>query len=514
MRYGIFAPILLLIGLIILPVCAAEITLSSERNEYYIPLGEVAEIPLTAISSYDRAIDGTFRFTTVEQLQNAGMAMMSTQNQAYSHTLKPGVSNLSFSAGASDVEKNMRVQVSYDYSDPSPIQVTLPEIVLHFVVQPPPSGGTQSPVSSTSSPSSGNVPATSSIQIIQQSVNVQQQPGRSGNLQQAISNNQMPQDANALKEQLRKEAARKEQDKTRFDENLDSDPLMKSVNESMAADGFFRTSRVTNPESADSGSFVTEYQNSAGESASVAGNMENGVIPSLTETSAASLNVTAPLESNTTYQSMTQKLRDQGFSRNQTYLNISAGGATINLTYQNMQGKRVFINATSEQGNLTRLTMEAEPEAQADYLPVIAICILGAVIVIGIWIIIRRYRRPGKRMNVLPGYPSIQKKPFDHRKAATDLLALAESAFREKRYTDAYGMAGQALRLFLSWEYGARHEMTNEEMIAFLRIRNRDYHQVQSILDRCSDIEFAKGATDEGEFFSMLEYIRRLISNP
>lgn len=513
MRYGIFA-LILLTGLIILPVGAAEITLSSDRNEYYIPLGEVAEIPLTAISSYDRAIEGTFRFTTVEQLQNAGMVMMSTQNQAYSHPLKPGVSNLSFSAGASDVEKSMRVQVSYDYSDPSQVQVTLPEIVIHFVAQPPPSGGTQSPVTSTSSPGSGNVPATSSLQIIQQSVNVQQQPGRSGNLQQVISNNQMHQDANALKEQLQKEAARKEQDKTRFDENLDSDPLMKSINESMAADGFFRTSRVTNPESGESGSFETEYQNSAGESASVAGNMEKGVIPSLTVTSTASLNVTAPLESNTTYQSMTQKLRDQGFSRNLIHLNISAGGATINLTYQNVQGKRVFINATSEQGNLTWLTMETEPEAQADYLPVIAICILGAVIVIGVWIIIRRYRRHGKQVAGLPIHPATPLEPFDHRKAALDLLALAESAFREKRFTDAYGMAGQALRLFLSWEYGARHEMTNEEMIAFLRLRNRDFRQVESVLDRCSDIEFAKGAIDEGEFFSLLEYIRGLISEP
>lgn len=56
--------------------------------------------------------------------------------------------------------------------------------------------------------------------------------------------------------------------------------------------------------------------------------------------------------------------------------------------------------------------------------------------------------------------------------------------------------------------------MTNEEMIAFLRLRNRDFRQVESVLDRCSDIEFAKGAIDEGEFFSLLEYIRGLISEP
>ena len=76
------------------------------------------------------------------------------------------------------------------------------------------------------------------------------------------------------------------------------------------------------------------------------------------------------------------------------------------------------------------------------------------------------------------------------------------------------GHAGQALRLFLSYEYGARHEMTNGDMIMFLRSQNRDFYQIQTILDRCTDVEFAKGVMDEREFFSSVEYIHSLIAEP
>ena len=64
------------------------------------------------------------------------------------------------------------------------------------------------------------------------------------------------------------------------------------------------------------------------------------------------------------------------------------------------------------------------------------------------------------------------------------------------------------------YEYAARHDMTNSEINMFLRSQNRDFYQIQIILDRCTDIEFAKGVMDEKEFLSSVEYIRRLIAEP
>lgn len=506
----ILLALILLAGLVIFPAWAAGITMSADSSEYYFSLGEQADIPLGVTSSYDHDITGTIQFTTTEQLQNAGTVMMSTKNRVYTHTIVPGESQIGISAGTSDDEKSVRVQVTYDYTDISPVQVTLPEIVIHFVAQPPQSGSPQSPVTSTSAPGTGNVPSSSSVQIVQQSVSVQQQAGRDGTVQQSLPDIQQAQDANALKEQLQKEAARTAQAKDEFLSALDRDPLLASVNESLAADGFFRVSQITNPESGTAGTFSMEYRDAAGEAATVTGTMETGVVPSVTETSAAPVNVTVPLASNTSYQSIVQQLGEHGFSRNGTAMNISAAGSTVNITYLDPQGRWAVINATTDGKNVTRLTFATEPAAPFDFLPITAAIITMAVLLVIAWALYRRYRREGTRA-VIPARFTNLPDPFDHRKAARELLDRAGIAYTNHQYADAYGMAGQALRLFLSCENGARYERTNTELIAFLRSLNRDSQKIHEILDRCSDVEFAKGMAGEEEFPSMVAYIRSLV---
>ncbi|MFA7304882.1 MAG: hypothetical protein WC015_10285, partial [Methanoregula sp.] len=66
---GRFVTLCLLLCLVIVPVCAAEITLSTDQKDWYFSLGENADIPLKVISGYTQPVDGTMQFTTVEQLQ-------------------------------------------------------------------------------------------------------------------------------------------------------------------------------------------------------------------------------------------------------------------------------------------------------------------------------------------------------------------------------------------------------------------------------------------------------------
>jgi len=507
-------PLLLLIlcaGLLIVPVMAADITMSAGSSDYYFGFGESADVPIAITSTFDHDVDGTLQFSTTEQLQNAGTVMMSTKNKVYSHTVSPGASQITISAGTSDVEKTVRVQVAYDYTGTSAVHVALPEILIHFVAQPPQSGGSQSPVMSTSSAGTGNVPTSSSVQIVQQSVSSQQQAGRDGTVQQALSNGQLAQDTSALKEQLQNEAERAELDKAAFEEALSRDPLLASVNESLAADGFSRASQATNPESGTAGTFSQEYRNAAGETATVAGRMENGAVPSVTETSVAPVNVTAPLTANTTYQSAVKKVSEQGFSRNTSTLTIASdGGSMVNLTYQDPQGKRAFINATTDGTNVTQLTVAVEPDAPFDYLPMLAAIVAGVIILIAAWVLYRRFHRSGApALNMSP--TAMPREPFDHWKAARDLLAKAEIAYGKQQYSDACGLAGQALRLFLSGENGVRHEMTNTELLAFLHSIPADSSAVRDLLDRCTDVEFARGTLGLDEFPQMVASIRNMI---
>jgi len=503
--------LILCAGLLIAPAMAADISMSAASSEYYFGFGESADVPLAITSTFDHDVDGTLQFSTTEQLQNAGTVMMSTKNKVYSHTVSPGDSQITISAGTSDVEKTVRVQVAYDYTDPSAIHVAMPEILIHFVAQPSQSSGSQSPVTSTSSAGTGNVPTSSSVQIVQQSVSSPQQSGRDGTVQQALSNGQLAQDTSALKEQLQKEAEKTELNTAAFEEALSRDPLLASVNESLAADGFSRASQSTNPESGTAGTFTQEYRNAAGETATIAGRMENGAVPSVTETSAAPVNVTAPLAANTTYQSAVKQLSERGFARNTSTLNIAAGGGSmVNLTYQNPKGKLAFINATTDGTNVTQLTVAIEPDAPFDYLPVLAAIVIGVVILIAAWVLYRRFRRPGAPApNPVP--TAMPREPFDHRKAARDLLAKAEIAYGKQQYPDACSLAGQALRLFLSGENGVRHEMTNTELLTLLRSTPADNRTVRDLLDRCTDVEFARGTLGPDEFPKMAASIRSMI---
>ena len=482
------------------------------RDRYYFSLGESADIPVAIASDFDRSIDGTLQFSTVEQLQTAGTVMTSSNNRMYSHSISPGNSQITINAGSSDVEKNVRVQVTYDYTDTAPVQVRLPEIIIHFVSKPPPSSSTQSPITSSSAPGSGNSQMTSSVQIVQQSMSIQQQTGQQSTVQQAIANNQMPQDAAALKAQLQQEAAQKEKNQNEFNERLAADPLVQQVNATLAADGFIRESINTNPKSSDEGTFAMSYKNPAGDKMDLQGTMTGGIVPSVLEQSASAVNVTAPLSANTTYQSLASELKGQGFKRNQTLMNVTLLGATVNITYLSGQGEPAYVNATIDRENVTQVSLGISKE-KTNYLFIGLIVALLIILGLIIWWM---YRRMVVQKKILsPAGPLFHPAPveLDYKKEALRLLKEAEKSFARGEYQDAYGLAGRAVRIFLSYELGVRHELTNAELASVLAASGlaTQYKTVIALLERCSDVEFAKGQPDSGEFTSIIRQIMEMV---
>jgi len=201
----------------------------------------------------------------------------------------------------------------------------------------------------------------------------------------------MSQDTSALKEQLQREAAEKEQEKNAFNSALDADPLVQQVNETLVADGYSRASVDTNPTSGSDGSFAMTYQNAAGEQVNLNGAMTQGVVPSVTEQSAAALNVTAPLAANTTYQSFVRTLGDKGYSRNTTLMNVTLSGAMVNVTYLTDKGTPAFVNATVENGNVTEVSLGLN-ENGPDYLLIAIIAVVLVIAAVCVWLIWRRLK--------------------------------------------------------------------------------------------------------------------------
>ena len=506
------AALLLLIALIlcISPVAAAGIAITADRTDYYFLPGENADISLKVTNTYPQAVDGSLQFTTIEQLQKTGTVMISTKNRVYDRTFTAGNSLLNVSAGTSGEPKTVRVQVAYQYTDSVPVKVTLPEITIHFVETLPGTAAQQSPVTSTSGAGSAGGLGTSSVQIVQQSVSVRQQAGQDGTTQEGLQNGQLAQDAGALREQLKREAAEQEQETLEFNERLDADPLLLAVNASLAKEGFLRESVDANPAAGDAGIFSMIYRNGEGGQVNVQGAMESGAVPSVFEQSAIPFNVTPALPANATFRSFSGFLEGAGYLRNATVANVTLSGATVNLTYLDETGKRAYVNATVTQGNVTGITL-AEETAPADYLLYGVVAIIAALVAVSCRV---AYRRLKSGKSAAPaGSPTLPAppEPIDCRRESARLLAAAEEAYGGGRFADAYGLAGQAARLFISHRYGDRRERTVSEIAPVIADAGLGSTKIQALLERCTDVEFARGDTDAAEFTAMIRTIRDMI---
>ena len=89
----------------------------------------------------------------------------------------------------------------------------------------------------------------------------------------------------------------------------------------------------------------------------------------------------------------------------------------------------------------------------------------------------------------------------------------AISLYEEKQFKDAYGTAAQALRLYLSCKYGLKKEVTNSELINYLKSKGVEYGKFDRCLQLSSLVEFAKHMPDDGEFEEMIKIIKNTMKD-
>ena len=103
-------------------------------------------------------------------------------------------------------------------------------------------------------------------------------------------------------------------------------------------------------------------------------------------------------------------------------------------------------------------------------------------------------------------------KPFDYRSEANRLLNDAKRDFEHGLFKDAYGKAGQSFWLFLSYFHDVKEEMTNDEMIRYLKNLNKPSDHIKQCLDLCSLVEFAKYSANESDFSKIIQLTTKVIS--
>ena len=311
-----------------------------------------------------------------------------------------------------------------------------------------------------------------------------------------------------MKQQLQAEQARAQADKEEFLKNLHNDTTYRAVNQSLTDQGYAASKMDANPKSGNTGTFSSTYSKATGEQVSVSGSLRNGTATEITEQSAAPVLPPGPLVQNSSYQESGRGLENGGYQRSMTRIKNTPAGITVNQSYQDEAGKQAHLNATSAGMNVTSVTVEKEPVSAGYLLPVIAVIIIVILALAG-YLIYRKYWKP--RTPVAPAPVAYQPKVMDYRKEAELHLREAEKLASRQQYREAYGTAGQALRLFLSYRFGTGAEMTNTEVIDLVTGSGRKIAGIGHLLDRCSLVEFAKAEPEPGEFVQFSGTIRNIL---
>ena len=512
--------------LLVVPVLADDITFTTEQTDYYFNTGETAEIPIEYLNNIGNSVSGQMIYTTIEGVSSGSFTYSSSGTHSTSLTIPSGSGNFYLTGLSSDSEKVIDLDISFQYSDGgSSKTVTLGTITVHFT--PDFTGmNTQNPQTSQESSTSSSSSSSSQSSVSQQySTTISQMIGSSptqqaSSSQQALQNNQQNYNSESLKSQMEARSEEIAEEKEALSDVLENDDLLESVEEKLADEGFepVDDSESINPESGTEGSFTREYSNPDGNSVSLSGNIENGEVSSVETTFDPEEQknlIPESLLENTSYQGYLKSLTDDGFASVSASMNYTRSEALFNQIFAPVSGEEnnennPVINATltADLENVTSVELIRD----ADYswlIPVFAI-ILVAILCVAGWFVYSRYFRKNKEEEVMP---VVVKKPdFDYRKHAEELLREAESAFAEENYISAYGLAGQALRVYLSNRYYNGTEVTNEELLSKIVLNNEKRWAVKTILDDCELVEFAKEAPDRERFNEIISYIRKMIA--
>ncbi len=499
--------ILLLLCLLIPLVMAGDISLAADQQDYYFLTGQPVEIPLVVTSTFSGETPGTVRFSTDARLQKTGVVMISTQNRILSQKVPAGRSFLNLTLAPSQVSRDYKVHVSFYYT--APVNASLPEFYIHIVTNPGLLKDSAVPLVSTSRPETGGIPTNSSVSIAEKTVSTRQQMGSDSTGQQAIASIHPQPDTQAERQQQQRDKEKREREQMEFDGRLETSPLFIAVNESLVAEGFTRQTFDTQPAGNDTGTFSMVYRKGAEDRVVVQGSMQSGVVPSLHEASNAAITADPALGVNRTFLSFNRTLQEQGFGHAETLINRTLTGTMANITYSAMDGKKAYVNATTEAGHVVKVTMEQET-GPAGFVDVALFSLATVLLLVFGGFAYRKYIKrkqpiPDARTGSLP-------QDFDHRKEAERLLNEAGLASDQHRYTDACGQAGRALRVFLSYEYGNQGEVTTAEIVSLLSKSGRDTGQIEALLERCDEGAFARQEPADAEISSMISRIREIIA--
>lgn len=490
----------------------ADITFSVDQKDYYFKTGENAIIPLNIENTYGKQINGMLTYTYTQEINQGGMHMSSSNSQSTSLLIEDGESTQGLNFGTSNSPSNLDISLKFVYTEKESRIVNLNGIKLHFVLDESQKQNQQNKQSSSSEEHS--VPQQNSRQqdpYSQMQKQMDEIMGRNQqqplNSQQALQNNQMAQDSSALKQQMQNQIKEQQQMKEEFQKQLAQNPKFQKEHQELLNQGYNLTNANLNPSSNDTGSFELNYQKPNGEQALLKGEMQNGEMQKMQKDTAEKrqqmLNM---LEQNKQFKEYKKQLEQQGYSQQNPNFSQEQEKTNVQVNYLNEQNETATIKAEIINNTVQNVELQNNEKQNNNYWWILSVLILLAVFG---YLAYRKFnKKPEYKVHVVK---KKTEKPFDYKSESIRLLDESKKLFGTKKYKDAYGAAGQALRLFLSYDNHLNKEITNDEIINYLDNHKKGYKEAKECFDLCSLVEFAKYEANKKDFDKIINQSEKII---
>ena len=492
---------------------SGDITFSVNQKDYYFKTGEAAIIPLNIENTYGKQIDGMLTYTYTQEINQGGMHMSSSNSQSTSLSVKDGKTTQGLNFGTSNTPSELDINLKFIYTEKESRVVNLNGIKIHFVADENQKQNQQNKQSSSSekysksqqAQNSGQDPISQMQQQINQMRNNNQQPQNSG---QALQNNQMAQDSSALKQQMENQIKEKEAMKKEFQKQLAQNKDFQKEHKELSNQGYNLTNATVNPSTNNTGDFKLDYQNKDGKKASLKGHMNNGKMQSLQKDTPKSRQESLnQLQQNKQFQEYQKQLQKQGYSKQNTKITQEQNKTNVKVNYKNKNNETATISGDIVNNTSQNVELQKTEKKTQNYWWILLILLLLAII--GYFAYKKFKKKSLHEVNVVE---KKKEKPFDYKSESIKLVEESKKLFGQKQYKNAYGTAGQALRLFLSYENKLNKEITNDEIINYLRYHKQGFKEAKECFDLCSLVEFAKYEANKKDFDKIINHVKKIIN--
>jgi len=309
---------------------------------------------------------------------------------------------------------------------------------------------------------------------------------------------------------MQKQVQQQQETQQQFQQQIAASQDFQKANRELSNLGYNLTSMNANPSSNNTGTFTASYDKQNGDKASIQGEMNNGTMKSLqTDTAEDRQKMRDLLSQNKDFQKYLKQLQDDGFNEVDSTFSRENNTTALQIQYENANNETAQINAGFLNGSVDHVELVREQERNLYPIYLIGILILLALA----YLVYNKYSGKKEQKTLVEEKIQLQQENFDFRKEAEKLIEKSISLYEEKQFKEAYGNAAQALRLYLSYKYGLKKEVTNSELINYLKNKGIEYEKFDKCLQLSSLVEFAKHMPDDGEFEEMIKTIKNTMKD-